>query len=555
MSGSRGLTLATYLLTALVASTSASPFGATSASAQTANVINDRHVCVLPRPNNNGRVLGHDSGWSYRPPGSAYTYYFFGDTFVDANGNGVYNTPGEFVTGTVAYTTDTTGGDCVDLTYKVGTNGLAKAAIPPGPASGGPADECLTWPHSAVQVHSTVYVYYTSVRKPACGDPDSPATYETVLARMTHPTDMTFERVAVIWPSTAPRSYSGPIKIGSRVYTFSSVISGANEKVYLSRVNVDQIEDPTQYRFWNGSTYGPTWTDVPIWTGSSFGAVGGTPSVAYNAALGRYLAVYSCAFTVGICGRLATTTGSDAVALTSGWGPEVLLHGCSGTAWAGCGHAAQHPELATSTSTGGRIYVTTARHDGAYGTIAERPFYRYWNNMREIDLSTTFTPPTQWVFGDVEREFSDVGGPGQQWTYQQTATGGPFTYVDAPYYIWVGPQSFVFADGAYPGTSQDATRVRWFPVSGSVELSLEARLLENCGNGVNVYVERVRGGAVSTIQSFSLLPGWTSPTRGKLLSWTFAVEADDRIAFRVASGGNATCDQTVFLASYKYLRD
>ena len=44
-------------------------------------VADRRDVCILPRANNNGRVMGHDAGWSL--DAGDYVYHLFGDTYVD----------------------------------------------------------------------------------------------------------------------------------------------------------------------------------------------------------------------------------------------------------------------------------------------------------------------------------------------------------------------------------------------------------------------------------------------------------------------------------------
>jgi hypothetical protein len=545
------------LATALLA-----PTGVAGARTRTAtatspafNVVDERVDCIMPSADNNGHVLGYDAGWSLDDPADGYVYHFFGDTYVDTDGDGVF-VPSNFNTGTVARTTDHDASDCVDLQYKTSTSemnptpyGNAVAAIPPGPVSGGPSDECLTWPESGAVVNGTIYVYYTSARQ--CKS-DGTAIFSVGIATMT--TGMNFTRQKMLWTGNEQR-FTAPVRIGSYLYVFGGSANTGNTVHYanVAKVLATSITDKTQYV--------PQKTLFSESVTAEDGYDGGPLSVAYNAYLGRYLAVYSCGGARKICARTANTPGETESALLGTWGDRVILRDCG--YYYACGHAGQHPAYAN----GAHIYISTNRHDGAGSPRTE---VRYFDTMREYTLDKVFSlTPTQ-SLNDSELQFASTQGA-NGWSYRSQAGecawltvcpnpyAPPLTY-DATNYVWYGSEYVapvtvprVTADSVTPGPTSAAVRSRYFPTAGTVRMNIEARMIRTCGNGVTINFERKRGPYTKAMRlPVNLYPAYGSGRSVLINGWDFAVEAGDEFIIRVTSNGDASCDQTMLNESFKY---
>ncbi|MEO8603383.1 MAG: DUF4185 domain-containing protein [bacterium] len=513
-------------------------------------------ICHLPRPGNNGHVLGHDVGWSLRD--GATTYWFFGDTFVDANGSGVaLDGPGEFVTGTIARSEDVDPTNCVDLTYRVSAAGLA---IPAVKLQG--QRECLTWPTGGVVVNGTVYFYFTSVRNDACRDDAPPApdgdpanTFAGGLAKIANKTTLKSKRVGILWAENA--GYFGtPVQSGGFVYVFSVRRgAGSDSAVLIGRVAEAQIEHIAEYRYWDGGAWVPSATAAaPIFT-ETIDRIDllGPMSIAYNAFLDRWVAVSSCGYYgTRICVRTTIQKGASAAALTSGWNPASELFDCAGVA-ADCYQGAQHAALAN----GNKIYVTNARFDG-------KPWARpqhYWVTLREIEIGTDPAPfsrehTTSEDSFAFDKTWIDQGLMSEQgrdgWTYVSWPDRTPLLW-NANLKAWWGgelvgaePAPLVAADTMRPSFTKHVARVWTAPAAATVTIDGEAWLEQSCGDGARVEVLKVSGATQTSLWLKNLEPTWTE-NRGRRVNLPpQQVAAGDEIVFRVGTRtGDATCD-TVF---------
>lgn len=539
-----------------------------------------REVSQLPRPSNNGQVVGHDNGSSVLFNGTSY--WFFADTLLDVNGNdgldGGDTGLGSFIgRGTVATTTDLEAIDGMTLTYRA-SGGRAQPLYPPAALFPG---ECLLWPAGAVVANSKIYVYGNAVKGsgPSCGSLGS----DTFLATL-NTTTLEATRLATSWPSTMP-SFANPLAItdtdGSRwVYLVGAkVIDSWTKNYQLSRVREADIENPARYEYWSG---GATWSPnnpAAAQTIFSDALTGAQTSLAYNTALDRYLITYSCGASTQVCARTALVGGRAPTALRSGWSPPSALYTCPGEVL-NCYAAYQHPEYAKAKA----IYITTARNTpfifkcdgeedcvcpndncdipagGSSGTCTTPPNIarRYSMRLRQVKLSAT-APANAPEFIDAGVDYSpktctSTATQGyRDWFYRQLA-GSTFSNMTfSSLWNWRGTESIggfpaplMDEDSASPGNSTDAVRV-WQPPAGkvgNVQISGELRKRYSCGDDAIGEVVRIRNGLqVATLWSATLNPS----TRAAIYNISTPLASGDAIGFKVKHGGAAaSCDNLVF---------
>lgn len=560
-----------------------------------------RQICQLPRPDNNGRVVGHDNGSSVKFNGTSY--FFFADTVLDSNGNGGYDpsdgtVPGDFINlGTVASTgTDHRPKNCLDLTdYKTDGHGTATSLYPPSDLH---EKECNLWPIGSVVANGKVYIY-GSAPKPSpeatLGCRDLSQIYTAFLSTF-DPATRQAHRLPVEWaqqdvptffsPQEPQFNYPTPVthSDGSNwIYVVGTRKISSTYTYYMARVPAEQAETKSAYQYQNGST----WASDPLLAAPIFHGEGGLGqvSVVYNKYLKHFLMVYTCAIATKICGRTATVAGKDEFAISGGWSDEVEIYQCPPSDGLGCYAAFQHGEFAKRA-----IYVTTARlsplaknctsnadcrctgspdyvchiPDGQTQGQCDVPInlqHRYGLTLHEITLSKTQPVPPIARF-----ESASVYSPGlycqqaQQgigrWYYDQLKNGS-FSGLNFDYtWNWVGTESVsgipvpqIDQDSMVPTANAAAVRL-WQPLYGSnglIRISGEARKKFSCGGKVHADIIRVAAtGNISRIWFADLQPG----ARSAIVNFTTNLNVGDSIGFRAwedtGTNPDPACDRVVF---------
>ncbi len=490
-----------------------------------------RDVCHLPRPNNNGKVLGHDVGWSVRRDPNN-TIWLFGDTWVDKNGDGLMGGPGEFRTGTIAKSIDNDPSDCIDLTYKTDAEGFADVALAPKLAE----KECLTWPSGGVVRPSDkrVYITYTSVRKPnGCGpSTEGPTQYHTGLAKLTSVTNLTLVRVQgtagsdLFWTHGQPQ-FQAPIQVGGHFYFFAS---HNLEHVKVARVPIDQVETFSAYRYFAGAA---GWSpDVnaakPIFSRYTTA----TPNISFDPNLNRFVAIYNCDYSTSVCGRTAKLEGETEAALVGEWlDHKPIQKECGSKADPfRCYQSFLHDAYRTG-APDEPVYVSTARFKT---DIVSK---RYWVTLREYKLGAT-PPPANRTFYNAESQYSYW--PNRFRWRNQTEAGGDLTFASG---IWQGDEPGglpeIQESNVKPGTF-GADRVWYANQAGMVRFSGEAWIERTCSSGVDLWVDQLSGGATVNHYYRRIVPGESALVNGV----NIPVVSGDKLRFRVGPAGSTNCDLT-----------
>jgi hypothetical protein len=549
-----------------------------------------REVCHLPRTGNNGKVNGHDNGSSVLYNGSAY--WFFADTLLDLDGDGVFTEipPDGFSgLGTIASTSDLNAADCMQMTYRA-SGGVAQSIWP---ITARKSDECLLWPAGAVVANDQIYLYASGVKKNAQGACLLGNPSENFLSTI-NPTTLEGTRVVTTGAPGVPHfnqpfNVSEPDGCGGQIKWIYLVGTKpldppgtlyARTGYLLARVTEGNIATPAQYQYWNGSTWvvndpnaaAPMFEEV--WGANAAG-------VAYNQFLGRYLMIYTCNLTGGVCGRTANVAGTGPAALVGGWSERVVMYHCPGDFFH-CYAAYQHAEYGN----GSTLYLTTARltpvgqtctvdsdcHcandpnpvdqcvDGRCTTTLRE---RYDLRLREVSLATT-PPPAGQVLADAGRDYSpkarcDAPVQGLNgWSYKRLSGSSLTDLTYSSLWQWRGPDSVagfpapaMDEDTAFPGTSTDAVRVWQAPGAGTAEISGEIRKRYTCGDDSIAEIIRIQNNTpVATLWSATLNP----VNRSALYNLSVSVAAGDSLGFKVKRGGAvANCDEIFFAPTINYV--
>jgi hypothetical protein len=543
-----------------------------------------REICHLPQSGNAQHVLGFDVGFSTPFPEAKQVIWFFGDTFVDGNNTGVFDSGFEFRTGTIARSKDMNPNNCFNLKWKKGATGQVANMLQPQ------GDECLTWPHGAVDLGGTMYVYYTAVHKATCADPESldgTVSYSRGLLKITNPMTLETARVSDLWPVGSPYLFGMPYRIGSYLYLFAEEKGAfATTFAHLARVPADatSIANPAAYEYLGDSG----WTSDAAASKRLFyqATAGGPVTLAYNEYLGRFLAVYGCNFSQ-VCAStpVSTSTGEDA--LTGAWNDPIPLINCGGEVWS-CYQGAQHPEFNSADDS--TLIITAARHDDPH----------YWVTVRQVQLSATplvfsrelvdgqrdfFAPHEQ---DDRRHSTSEQGG--SNWTYVSWPSKTPLMWENiirpAPTpanpnatvtcsRAWVGTETTtyanapaaacadvplrvprIFPNGAEPGVTQDVARIWTAPSPGKVTINGMAWVERTCGDGTMLEILQQSGTTSRVLYTKLLKPQWTKRREVRVNLLPVTVLAGDQIVFNIARGAQTGyCDRTYFNPTMVYDQD
>jgi len=539
--------------------------------------ISSREICHIPRSGNKQGVLGFDGVSSVKAP-NGKMIWFFGDTYVDRNGSGVFEIgAGEFRTGTIATTTDLNPLDCIDLKWKKVGPSVASMV---SPRKGTPYYECLTWPNSGIVIDGVTYAsvtvkHRTPICKPGEDNEDDGTTWYTQSLVTIDPTTMATQDLGTMWERDQI-SFGGPILIGGYVYvTGMRIIDhgpwGQAQEVLMARVEKGSYANPTAYRYWNGDTWALTQAEARPLYRDAYSDPG--KDIAYNKYLDRYLMVYGCAFTA-ICARTAVQGGRQAGALTGGWGPAQLLYDCKGDTWS-CHHASQHPDYSPDDS---KLYITVARHENAH----------YWTTLREFDIANMPGSPGR-DYVDPHADFYAPGRAGadgfptgvqgrEGWTYVSWPSREPLVWESIVRKnakdedvvcsrAWVGTEETewprppselcsgiphhvprVYTTGSQPGITQDVARIWTARDPGTVSFSGEAWVERTCGDGVTLEISKVSGTTTTVLSTKKLKPKWVTKRATRINDMApVTVAAGDQLVFAIDGGAQTgQCDRTYF---------
>jgi hypothetical protein len=368
--------------------------------------VSVRPVCTLfSNPATSAGIIGLDSADSLQVNGT--TYWTFGDTTLDT---------GWVIPNSIATSTDMDASDCIDLTPKQ-ANGYAV------PMLAQPNGKLTVWP-SGMQPTGpgTVGFYYASV----VSDPAAAWAVAGVGVG-------SFDSATL----TGTPAFGGTLVWQSDDYLPSHTVSDAGyvylfldatrelwtTDTILARVPAAQIASPGAYEYWDASSGAWTsglWDAAPgSWSPAldslpplirQFGMHNGI-DVAYNAFLGKWLAVYTTRFMTSLNARVADS-------LTGPWSADeaVLIdcaryHQSSAQAPFACYSGAQHEYYQRD---GGRtIYVTYSNSESYLVHLREirlAAAIEQWTNAqgRAVYLPHGATPPPGYTLDGVAFHASDV---------------------------------------------------------------------------------------------------------------------------------------------------
>ncbi len=526
-----------------------------------------RDVCHLPRPANNGNVIGHDVGSSARL--GSDTYFLFGDTSIDRNGDGGLTPGGDpypIVTGTIARTTDTDARDCLNpMIYKTRTVGSPPSVEAAPLLDPVPGEACM-WAGGPVVANGELYFYHQTIPEGHCTI-DSNFQAQAGLAKLEgNPRDMNAGRIGqgsrpffwqwgepnFVWPLAVSDAGTDWIyvfgqspsrEIGLGQVNCPSSGSALPHGVYVARVEEAQIASKSAYRYWNGQT----WTSSVCQAEAIFPGDGDSRPF-YDKALRRYTMIAHCGRTSQLCVRTAQTAGSSVAALTGGWKGPKVIYDCPDDLGEDpddlpldCYAGFAHPEYGN----GSKIYVTTARKT-QNGTS-------YYLTLRELEISDM--PPLDEPRSiDAGSEFSSEK-LANDWL-NVTRSGSSYNFGlswTAPFWAWTGSEAgapVVAQTTAQPSATRDAVRTWISPKRGRVRASGEVWMQFSCGDGARAEIVKIGQSQVETIWSATLSSQGSAP-----YDVATTVEAGDALAFVLSKQGSAQCDGAFFSPTMMFKAD
>ena len=285
---------------------------------------------LLPNPNQthtNYEVYGTDLGIVWDKGGNE-VFVLFGDTFgAGWCGNG--GCGGGWRSNVLARSADTTLSNGLTFTTMIqDAPRHAKEILPSRKVDN---DEMTVIPTAGVTVGSRHYIHYMSVRH--WGDPGQWLTNYAGMAYSDDNGQSWVKHPTARWVNNAswthPFQMAALVKNGGFVYLYGTP-NGRFGNVHLARVPEGALLDINAYRYWDGNGWSTSQAAArPVVIG-----IAGELSVAYNAALGRFLMTYLNEHRQAVVLR-------DAGTPTGPWSGEKLL--ATGAAFPGIYNAFIHP--------------------------------------------------------------------------------------------------------------------------------------------------------------------------------------------------------------------
>ncbi|MBN8227765.1 DUF4185 domain-containing protein [Corallococcus macrosporus] len=285
---------------------------------------------LLPNPNQthtNYEVYGTDLGivWD---KGGGEVFVLFGDTFgAGWCGNG--GCGGGWRSNVLARSADTTLSNGLTFTTMVQDGPRhAKEVLPSRKVDN---DEITVIPTAGVSVGTRHYIHYMSVKH--WGDPGQWTTNYAGIAYSDDNGQNWVKHPTARWVNNAsfthPFQMGAFVKNGGFVYLYATP-NGRYGNVHLARVPEGSLLDINAYRYWDGNGWSASQAAArPVVIG-----IAGELSVAYNAALGRFLMTYLNEHRQAVVLR-------DAGTPTGPWSGEKLL--ATGAAFPGLYNGFIHP--------------------------------------------------------------------------------------------------------------------------------------------------------------------------------------------------------------------
>jgi hypothetical protein len=330
-------------------------------------------------------MVGQDGAYSV-PLGDGTALWFFGDTLIgerpaeslwyifgepvggrDMAGCGPFD---DMVTNTGLILPDQRVADGLkDFAYLLGEGGGLRKLVPA--IAGEVPHVDRIWCLHGCTLGERVYLYYIRIRMHEEGGDPFPVGFDLVGSGLAvgRKGEWDFRRLAhegdtLWWKAGEPMFCSAVLPVGEWVYGYGVKRERRKQQCYLTRVEAAHIEDPTAYRYFDGSGWSARVEDaVPV-----MADMPNEMSVSWNEHLGAYLAVHSLNTTRKVVGRTAPRP----------WGPwsepGVLFRAdvkpqrpkrYPTLVYAG----KEHPELAAA---GGRVlYVTYIEFEEYYPHLVE----------------------------------------------------------------------------------------------------------------------------------------------------------------------------------------
>ncbi|MCE5292494.1 MAG: DUF4185 domain-containing protein [Nocardiaceae bacterium] len=261
-------------------------------------------------PNNTAQrfgVTGSDLGipWDNGQSGSSReTLYAFGDTFGNCSVSGqewrnniLFRSADANLADGIAIPDPAYGNIYAGSPVLQSRTNFSKQIIP---KLGIASPEITIIPTAAISIGSTQYINFMSVRQ--WGQPGSWTTNYAAIAFSSDNGETWSVPLKTVRANTSMGT-RGTYKYayGNEKFQMNAYVrkdgylyqygtpNGRNGSAYLARVPENAILDLTQYRYWTGST----WSTSPRYARAVFGAPVSELSVAWNAYLGKYIAMYT----------------------------------------------------------------------------------------------------------------------------------------------------------------------------------------------------------------------------------------------------------------------
>ncbi len=319
-------------------------------------VLKERQVCPLLTWPNDANVFGQDGGSSVLAGNQSFMS--FGDTALGLN------ISSGMIRNNIGQISNLDASSCPSIVHKQ-FGGYATALMPSDTAHG----EAAAWPDGMVQVMpGFVHFFYAS------GDLNNARGVGLAKFSIANWNTQNAVRVPSVFWENGTTDLNGDGKSGFGVTSASAFENGGYVYLFfgqkLGRVADANIENMASYQFWNGSAWlSDLKQATDLWTQDYVNGI----SVSYNAALGKYVALYSDTFDNinGVINSNYKNYVRVADAVTGPWSDQVLAEDCNQThkmaagGYLLCYAGRQHQEFAKNN--GNTIYYSEAVSDEVAG--------------------------------------------------------------------------------------------------------------------------------------------------------------------------------------------